>query len=163
MTSFSAPIHAYDASVVSSGGIEPSATAASSRSLISAANRSCKRISDSSKAGPSPTPLASSTFASLAWLENVFECGFDCGAGLVRATGVAGDGRIGIGQQSIRESIHQRKKDLPFAGEMEIDTALGATGGVGDVIDARAMVAGLREDLRRRLKNPLPRRSLATI
>lgn len=53
-----------------------------------------------------------------------------------------------IGQQPICEPIDEREENLALAGEMEIDAAFGAAGGMGDVIDACAVVTGVGKDLR---------------
>ncbi len=68
-----------------------------------------------------------------------------------------------IGQQPIGESIDECEEDLALAGEMEIDSALGAAGGGGDVIDACAVVTGVGKDLCGSFENALASGSLAAV
>lgn len=68
-----------------------------------------------------------------------------------------------IGQQPISEPIDERKEDFTLAGEVKINAALGAAGGGGNVINTRAVVAGVGKDLRGGFEDALSRGSLAAV
>lgn len=89
--------------------------------------------------------------------------GFNDRAGLLNTAGLAGDRRVCVGKESIRKPVDERKEDFALAGEMKIDAALGAAGGMGDVVDARAVIARVGKDLRGGFKDALACGGLAAV